>query len=282
MIKTKQLGAAGLVFLIVTIACFGSTLPTVVPNAVDTIVAATIRAITPVNTTTPLASATSLPTPTFVIPTLPPIGSTAVPPEATRINFLSNATTGVVSGPIQPGQTQFFVLNASQGQPMIVMVNSLNNDVTLSVRTKGGTSMLNAAAHQITWQGMLPKTEDYYLGIYGGASNENFTLTVEIPFRIKFLPDSFSASLSGQTVAGYNVAYTVLAIKSQKMTVNLNGVADNAALTIYGYSDGQPYLRSVTEQTSFTFKLPATQDYIIEVVPRAGQVVNYTLEVIIK
>ena len=165
---------------------------------------------------------------------------------------------------------------------MIVMVNSLNNDVTLSVRTKGGTSMLNAAAHQITWQGMLPKTEDYYLGIYGGASNENFTLTVEIPFRIKFLPDSSSASLSGQTVAGYNVAYTVLAIKSQKMTVNLNGVADNAALTIYGYSDGQPYLRSVTEQTSFTFKLPATQDYIIEVVPRAGQVVNYTLEVIIK
>jgi hypothetical protein len=36
------------------------------------------------------------------------------------------------------------------------------------------------------------------------------------------------------------------------------------------------------EQTSFNLKLPATQDYIIEVVPKAGQVVSYTLQVIIK
>ncbi len=282
MYKTKQLWAAGFAILTVTIACLGSTVPTTAPNAVDTIVAATMRAITPANTATPLPSATPLSTPTFVIPTLPPVGSTLVPPAATRINFLSKATTGVVSGPIQPGQIQYFVVNASQGQPMIVMVNSLNNDVTLSVRTQGGTWMLNAASHQTTWQSMLPKTEDYYLGIYGGATTENFTLTVQIPSRIKFAQGSITATVSGQTVAGYNVAYTVLAIKSQLMTVNLNGVANNAALTIYGYSNGQPYLLSVTEQTSFNLKLPATQDYIIEVVPRAGQVVNYTLVVIIK
>jgi hypothetical protein len=282
MYKTNQIWAAGIAVLTVTIACIGSTVPTAAPNAVDTIVAATMRAITPANTATPLPSATPLSTPTFVIPTLPPVGSTLVPPAATRINFLSKATTGVVSGPIQPGQIQYFVINASQGQPMIVMVNSLNNDVTLSVRTQGGTWMLNAAAHQTAWQSMLPKTEDYYIGIYGGATTENFTLTVQIPSRIKFAQGSITATVSGQTVAGYNVAYTVLAIKSQLMTVNLNGVANSAALTIYGYSDGQPYLRSVTGQTSFNFKLPATQDYIIEVVPRAGQVVNYTLVVIIK
>ena len=282
MVRTKQLWAAGIAILLVTVACLGSTIPTTAPNAVDTIVAATMRAITPANTATLPASATPLATPTFVIPTLPPVGATLVPPAATRINFLSKATTGVVSGPISPGQIQYFVLNASQGQPMLVMVNSLNNDVTLSIRTQGGTWMLNAAAHQTTWQSMLPKTEDYYIGVYGGASTENFTLTIEIPSRIKFAIGSITATISGQTVAGYNVVYTVLALKGQLMTVNLNGVGDNAALTIYGYSDGQPYLRSVTEQTSFNLKLPATQDYIIEVVPKAGQVVSYTLQVIIK
>jgi hypothetical protein len=162
------------------------------------------------------------------------------------------------------------------------MVNSLNNDVTLSIRTQGGTWMLNAAAHQTSWQSMLPKTEDYYIGVYGGATTENFTLTAVIPARIKFDIGSITTTVNGKTVAGYNVAYIVLALKGQVMTVYLNGAGDNAALTIYGYTDGQPYLRSVSEQTSFNFKLPATQDYIIEVVPKAGLVVNYSLQVIIK
>lgn len=282
MIKTKQLWGACLAIFLATIACFGSTTPTTSPGAVDTIVAATMRAITPVNTATLLPSSLPPASATPAIPSLPAVGSTLVPPAASRINFLNKATTGVVSAPIGPGQTQYFVLNASQGQPMIVMVNSLNNDVTLSVRTQGGTSMLNAAAHQSTWQGMLPKNGDYYLGVYGGSSTENFTLTVVIPFRIKFSEGKISTTVSGKTVSGYVVAYTVLALKGQKMTLNLNGVADDAALTIYGYTDGQPYLRSATEQTSFTLKLPATQDYIIEVVPKAAQVVSYSLEVIIQ
>ena len=45
------------------------------------------------------------------------------------------------------------------------------------------------------------------------------------------------------------------------------------------FSDGQPYVRYVSEQTSFSFKLPSTQDYIIEVVPRAGSVVSFLLNV---
>ena len=272
----------GITTLVLTAACIGTSIPTMVPNAVDTIVAATMRAITPANTATVPPSATPLVTPTFEIPTRPPVGATLIPPDATRINFLSNATTGIVTGSISPGQTQFFVLNASVGQPLIVMVNSLNNDVTLSIRTQGGTWMLNAAAHQTSWQSMLPKTEDYYIGVYGGATTENFTLTTVIPSRIKFDPGSITTTVNGKTVAGYNVAYTVLALKGQLMTVYLNGAGNNAALTIYGYTDGQPYLRSVTEQTSFNFKLPATQDYIIEVVPKAGLVVNYSLQVIIK
>lgn len=280
MTKTKQLWMAALAVLALTVACIGTAAPTISPNAVATIVAATMQAITPLATSTSIPPTATPPTP--IPPTFPPIGPTAIVPAATRINFLTGATTGQVSAPIQPGQTQYYVLKALQGQPMIVMAFSLNNDVTLSVQTQGGTFLLNPASRRSTWQGMLPQTEDYYLGVYGGASTENFTLSVEIPSRIQFAQGKDSATVSGKTVAGYNVAYTVFASRGQKMTVNLNGVGNDAALAIYGFTDGQPYVRSVTEQTSFSFKLPATQDYIIEVVPRGGQVVNYTLVVEIK
>lgn len=267
--------------LAATMACVGSgtAVPTTSPDEVATVVAATMHAITP------LASPTAVP-PTFAPPTLPPtfppIPPTQSLPAATRINFLTGATTGQVSAPIQPGQSQFYVLKALQGQPMIAMVFSLNSDVTLSIRTQGGTWLLNPSAKQTTWQSTLPQTEDYYIGVYGGATTENFTLSVEIPARIKFAVGKDSATVSGQTVAGYNVAYVVFASQGQKMNVDLNGTGGNGALTIYGFSDGQPYLRSVTEQTSFSMTLPSSQDYIIEVVPRAGMVVNYTLVVKIK
>lgn len=165
---------------------------------------------------------------------------------------------------------------------MIVMTNSFNNDVTMSIKTKGGTSMLNVASKLSNWQGTLPTTEDYYISIYGGTTAENFTLSVEIPARIKFAPGADSANVSGKTVGGYNAAYTVFAAQGQNMKATLNGVGSNAALTIYGFSDGQPYMRSVTGATDFNLKLPLTQDYIIEVVPMAGEVVNYTLVINIK
>jgi hypothetical protein len=287
MTVTKRLVAAGFAILVLTVACFGSSVPTSSPDAVGTIVAATMQAIAALNTATPtvasLPGSTSAPTVAPApAPTTAPNFSTPVPSSATRINFITGATTGVVSASIQPGQVQYYVLNASQGQPMIVMVNSLNNDVTLSVKTQGGTSMLNQSAHQSSWQAMLPQTEDYYIGVYGGASSENYTLSIEIPSRIKFQPDATLFKLNGKTVGGYVVAYTVLAIKDQKMTVTLYSPDNNVALTIYGYTDGQPYVRAANGKTSYTFRLPATQDYIIEVVPMAGKVVNYYMEVTIK
>jgi hypothetical protein len=42
-------------------------------------------------------------------------------------------------------------------------------------------------------------------------------------------------------------------------------------LSFYGCQDGQPYLRYVVEQNTFSMVLPATEDYIIQVVPRGGE-----------
>ncbi len=278
--------AALAMIALISLACGGTTAP-IAPlsqSDVSTVVAATIQALT-AQAPTPLPPTNVPPTQAPIltsVPTFPPVQPTQILPNATRINFLTGATTGSVTGTIQAGETMTYVLGAMQGQPMIVMTNSYNNDVTMSIKTQGGTSILSASSKLSNWQGALPTTEDYYISVYGGATAENFTLSVEIPSRIKFAAGADSATVSGKTVGGDNIAYTIFASQGQNMKVNLNGVGSNAALTIYGFSDGQPYTRSVTGATDFNMKLPLTQDYIIEVVPMAGAVVNYTLVINIK
>jgi len=255
-------------------ACAGSNsaIPTTSPNDVATVVAATLEAIqaqaTP--TTIPLS-----PTPA-ASPTAPLLPPTPVLPAATRINFLTYATAGVMTGTIQPGQSLYYVLNAAQGQPMIARVDSFKQDVTMTIKTAGGTSLLNAGQNL---SALLPVSEDYYITVMGGASSENFTLTVEIPFRISFLLGKNNTILEGRTAGGYVVSYVIFAQQGQSMEVDLNGVGKEAALTIYGLSDGQPYIRSVTGATTFSLKLPISQDYIIDVVPNAGQEIGFTLVV---
>ncbi len=282
MRKLFPIGASAVVLALVAMACAGSAVPTDSPEAIGTIIAATMAAITPAGTETSAPATELIPkllSSTSAPPTLPAVAPTVIVPGATRINFLNGATTGVVSAHIQAGQTQSYVLQALQAQPMLADLSSQNNDVTLSIKTQGGTTMLNAAAHQSNWEGTLPQTEDYYLTVHGGATDEDFTLTVTIPSRIKFLEGATSIKIPGKTVSGYTVAYTAFAIKGQKMSVSVTNLSGSAALTIYGFTDGQPYVRSVTEQTSFAFTLPATQDYIIQVVPKAGSTVNYVLVV---
>lgn len=218
---------------------------------------------TPTLTNLPAATSTSSPVP---------------PPSATRVNFLNGATVGVVSAPISAGQSQSYVLQAFQAQPMYVFVAAPNNDVTVSILGPYGM-LVSAADRQISWQGTLKQTGNYYLTVYGGASTENFTLTVTIPLRIQFSQGANSASVSGQTVAGYNVSYAVHASQGQTMSIHLGEPSGQAHLSIYGFTDGQHYLGTNTRQTDYQFVLPATQDYIIVVVPIGDSVVSYTLTV---
>ena len=219
-------------------------------------------------------SATAVPSPIG-----PDVPSPSPVPAATRINFLNGASVGVVSAPIAPGQTQNYVLDAFQSQPMFVYVASASNDVSVSITTENGATILPAADKKNSWQGALPQTGDYYLSIHPGAATENFTLTVTVPWRLQFSQGANSATISGKTVAGYDVSYTVFAAKGQTMKVHLDQMSSKASLSIYGFADGQNYLRSDAGQRGYQFMLPATQDYIVVVVPMPGLEVNYILTV---
>ena len=228
-------------------------------------------------------------------PTLPPISPSPLSPRATavstpifslpaaaKIRFAPGATYGVERGTIEPGQRQNYSLEAQQGQPMLASVASKDNDVTISIVTERGTTLLPASQGWSNWQGILPATQDYYIQVIGGASEEEYSLWVSIPIRIEFAPGATTATIRGQTVDGNITSYVVAAQSGQTMGIVLAPEPIAAALTVWGFNDGQPYMRAQTGSTMFNMQLPSTQDYILDVVPQGSQEVDFNLSVEIK
>ncbi len=271
--------------------------PTAQPTSGPVIVLPTVVTPPPA-ITTPAADVPAVPVPTLALPptNLPPtaIPPTAVPPTvapipsttipgAVRINFAPGATEGIIEGQIQPGQVLNYLVGAAQGQPMLVATDSINHDVTFALVGLGnGQALLDSIQKLNSWQTILPATQDYLIQVIGGTSLENFSLNVTTPARINFDPGAISAVRQGNTPGGFTVSYVLRANANQQMDINLTAPNGNAVLSIYGYQDGQPYLRSVVESTIFSLKLPASQDYIIQVVPMAGQVAPYIMNITVK
>jgi hypothetical protein len=252
-------------------------------DAVGTMVASTLQAFQALASPTMAASETPLP-PTAIPPTLPPPATfTRTPlPPAERIQFSTGATQTTASGPIQPGQSAYYVVQAEKDQPMLVSLSSLNNDAKLSIFGADGTVLLSQAAGTSDWQGLLPSTQDYYFQVTGGTASPNFTISVTIVARVSFSPGEIKVTLKGRTAQGFAVSYVVYALQGQKMDVILSVTGDQAALSVWGSTDGQPYARAQAGIKDFSFDLPATQDYIISVVPQGGQVIEYSMVVRIK
>ena len=268
--------------ILVVAAIVGCTMvaPTPPVDTMATMVQATFNAMT---LQAPLASPTPIaPTATLTATPVPPTATVPAAPAAIRLTFAPGATFGFVQGTLQLGQSQTYVLEAMKGQPLIAMVDSYNHDNTLDITGKNSTVLLAGSQKLNSWQGLLPSTQDYFFKVGAGASAEDYTLSVTIASRIQFASGATSATVTGSTVNGYNVTYVLYASGGQTMNIALTVPAGTAALTIWGFSDGQPYQRSVTGSTTFNMVLPSTQDYIIEVVPMAGQVVNYSMKVEVK
>jgi uncharacterized protein YciU (UPF0263 family) len=202
----------------------------------------------------------------------------SVGPTAGNIVMTAGTTAGVVQGTVKPGQVLTYTLEAGQSQPMILITNSPNNDVTLGVFEPNGNELLNPANKWTRWQGLLPQTELYKIQVIGGATTEDYTLTAKVAQLVNFATGTSSITLDGTTVNGYVFSYAVSCSANQTMTVTLNVPSNTAYLDIFGLSTGS-LLSSAAKATTWTGVLPQTQDYVIEVVPNNGQVVNYSLTV---
>ncbi len=295
MLRLKITPKTRLVFTAVTFACVilacgVSVEPTTFPaqpGQIETMLAGTLQASTPITSSTSQPTAippTAMPTNTFIPTAVPPTTQPPASPAPVgrQIAFSTGATQGGDQGTIQAGQTLSYYLKAAKGQPMITMVSSFNNDVTMSVVGQDGIVLLPASQKSAGWQGTLPSTQTYSIKLYGGPTAENFSFSVDIAARIQFAAGQTSNTISGSTVNGLIVSYVAYAFGGQTLQATLNTSPDDAGLTIWGFSDGQPYARAQNGVTSFSMQLPSTQDYIIDVVPQGGRVINYILTITIK
>lgn len=240
---------------------------TPIPTSPSTI--ATVPATAPA-----IASATATATETAA-----PTATTAL--ATTNIVFVLGSTAAVEQRTIQPGQIRSYTISAGQAQPMILILSSPHNDVTLAVYEPNGNVLLDPAKKWTYWQWLLPKTELYTIQVIGGAYAESYTLTVKVAARINFALGAYSGTVNGYTPEGYVISYVVGARANQTMTVILNVPGDSAYLDIFGLASGQLLLSPSAKATSWGVTLPSTQDYIIEIIPKNGQVVNYSLTVTI-
>ena len=276
--------SVALVFVTACASFSAATTPTISIGSLSTQVAATLQALTPAMT--PTIPSTAIPasaTPVPPTPMPPPPTLVPAPPGSIRIDFAAGATASNTPGTVGPGQVQSYLVRALKGQPMIAMVNSPDHDLTLSISgLQSGQVLLPASNGMNSWQGTLPATDDYLVRVIGGATTQNFNLSLTIASRISFAAGSDSAVVSGSTQGGFNVTFALYASAVQTMDINLDIPTGKAALEVWGFSDGQPYLRSQLGKTTFSMKLPSTQDYILAVVPFAGQAVNFSLHVKVK
>jgi hypothetical protein len=184
----------------------------------------------------------------------------------------------VVGGNLQPNEVLTFTLGALQGQPLTLIMDSQRRDVSLGVFDPNRVALLDPASRKLAWQGVLPTTGIYSIQVTGGTRAESFNLTVKTPQVVNFDAGATSATLHGTTFNGYLYSYSLNCASGQTLSASLNVPATTATINIYGLTSGT-VLNSNAEINTWKGTLAQSQDYVVEVVPKNGQVVNYDLTV---
>ncbi len=221
---------------------------------------------------------------------LPPVDtpSPSVPPaypltfQGTRLHMASGGTSVEVKDKVGKSRRLSYLAKAEAGQFMQVTLDSVSSDLALEIQAPDGSFLASPRQELASWQGALPEDGDYRISVVSSGAAASFELQVIIPVRISFAGGAVSGSARGQLRANGIVNYLLRARKGQTMTVIVTSRGKDIVLEIYGVSDGEPYLRSAMGQTTFSFKLPATQDYAVNLVSAHPDTESYTVEFVIK
>jgi hypothetical protein len=210
------------------------------------------------------------------------VGSATVLDSVTRIRFASGATAAVIDDSAKAGSVKGYRLRALGGQILMATLTSNSNNARLSIFAADGRSLqVTTTSDKSYLLANLPTNQDYTVVVTAGSQKVNYTLEIMIPSRISFAVGAFSDSVNGTISNHLPTSYVLRAGKGQTMTVKVTS-PDDVALTIYGLTDGEPLTRAGGAGVSeWSGKLPATQDYIVQVVPAVDST-TFTLKVTIK
>jgi uncharacterized protein YegP (UPF0339 family) len=211
-------------------------------------------------------------------------------PVAQRIQFQPGATSAVVQGFAPADGVDRYVLGATAGQTMSVMLSSEGNQAILIIWGADGTVLISDHAGTAEWSGPIPITQDYFIDVRNvGGSPAHYMMQVVIPpapapeptaQRIEFSAGGTSATVPGQVETGAIGRYVLKASAGQTIYVTLVPTSGEAILAIYG-ADGTVLISDHAGTTTWSGPLPITQDYTIDVINVAYSATAFTLQVAI-
>jgi hypothetical protein len=198
---------------------------------------------------------------------LPAVAQASMGDPAMRIQFQRGATSAVVSGQLAAHATHDYVLRASAGQIMQVVLWP-EGAAGLLIWGADGTPLKNWPDQGQGWQGRLPRTQDYTVQVISLDQPLSYCLRVTVMARIQFAAGSSSATRSSpmQTcipqAAEVVGGYAFRASAQQTVRVTLASPNHNVYLTLVG-ADGVPVKYYDDWSTSWEGRVPTTQDYYL-------------------
>ncbi len=195
-----------------------------------------------------------------------------------RISFARGATSASLTGRLSAHHGLDYILGAQANQLMEIDA-SPDSRLQLVIFGVDGTVLRSGMGQGASFRDPLPLSEDYFVSLRAGDKAVSFTMKVIIPQRITFQPGTISGSVQHSLQANHTQYYVLRALKNQTMKVRLSS-SDESQLIIYG-ADGTLLKGESSSGSSFTGKLPRTQDYVVAVEARE-EPVQYKLKVTIQ
>jgi hypothetical protein len=204
-----------------------------------------------------------------------------------RIRFQPGGTGAVVTGDLNGGETDSYVVNAFANQQMTITVDA----GALTVVSPTGSPLLRGTVTDppaLNFDQTLTESGDYIIQVSAAADAAPLTylLTLSItgdidgsspnpPQRIEFAIGATTAQVTGEVADTEVDTYLLEAFAGQTMTVNVT----NAYLTLVSPS-GDPLARAMNEAQSADLVLPESGDYVLQIsVPAGSPQTSYTLDV---
>jgi LysM repeat protein len=191
-----------------------------------------------------------------------------------RIQFATGGTAAIVQGHLGANSKQYYLLSVGANLTLEVTLNAPSS-LTLAILGADG-STISSASSNLSFRGILPKTQDYVLVLASAGRAMDYSMSVDIPVGIHFATGATSATLTGIVPANLSQFFILRAAKGQTLIVTAVP-QDKLQLIIYGV-DGSVLRSGMGEGASFRGVLPSTQDYIL-VLKSANQAQAFTLNV---
>ena len=205
-----------------------------------------------------------------------------------RVQFARGTTSGLVNDSLRAGDTRGYLIGAERGQ--VMMVHAITWPVlqggapqpATTVRVYSvaeGRELAAPAGTGPLWSGRLPSSGDYEVRV-SATGPTAYTLAVQIPRRLTPSSGDPTAAIAGSAPSRAPVDYIIAGEAGQALAASVRE-SDPVTLHVYGLDDGRQLAPLPERRQLWAGKLPATQDYVVSVVP-ADESARYELTVTLR